>query len=148
MRIVSRHRFAADHVQTTWTVTSAGSARRSVDVLFPARTPAATIDAVLRDGTRVALGAGQISLARVAWFHLRGERGGYVVVVTDRTEEHATARRLATTPQRYEPRPGPTLALRLVRAARFRRRTLTARVAPAADAAEAAHVAAALMTSR
>jgi hypothetical protein len=71
-----------------------------------------------------------------------------VVVVTDRTEEHATARRLATTPQRYEPRPGPTLALRLVRAARFRRRTLTARVASAADAAEAAHVAAALMPSR
>jgi hypothetical protein len=38
--------------------------------------------------------------------------------------------------------------LRLVRAARFRRRMLTARVAPAADAAEAARVAAALMPSR
>jgi hypothetical protein len=57
---------------------------------------------------------------------------------------HATARALATSPQRYEPRPGPTLALRLVRAARFGRRTLTARIAPARDADEAARVAAAL----
>ena len=65
-------------------------------------------------------------------------------VVTDRTPMHATARTLATTAQRYEPRPGSTLALRLVRAARFRRRTLTARIAPARDADEAARVAAAL----
>jgi hypothetical protein len=144
VRIVSRHRFAADHVETTWTVTSNGVGRRSVDVLFPAWTEAARIDAVLHDGSRVALGASPISLARVAWLHLRGERSGYVVVVSDRTELHATARALSTAPQRYEPRPGPTLALRLVRAARFRRRTLTARIAPARDGAEAARVAAGL----
>jgi hypothetical protein len=144
VRIVSRHRFAADNVETTWTVTSAGRARRSVDVLFPAWTAAAAIDAVLHDGSRVAIGAGPMSLAHVAWFHLHGGRTGYVVVVTDRTEQHATARTLATTPERYEPRPGPTLALRLVRAERFRRRTLTARIAPAGDATEAARVAGAL----
>ena len=147
-RIVTRHRFHADHVETAWIVTSRGRAHHSVDVLFPAWTRAARIDAVLRDGSRVTLGRGPVSLARVAWFHLQGERGGYVVVVTDRTAMHATARTLATSPQRYEPRPGPTLALRLVRAERFRRRTLTARVAPARDAAEAARVAAALMPSR
>jgi hypothetical protein len=70
------------------------------------------------------------------------------VVVTDRTAMHATARTLVTTPQRYAPRPGPTLALRLVRVARFRRRTLTARIAPARDADEAARVAAALSAPR
>jgi hypothetical protein len=144
VRIVTRHSFRADHVETTWTVASAGRARRSVDVLFPAWTSAAQIDAVLHDGTQVTLGHGPISLARVAWFHLRGERGGYVVVVADRTAMHATARTLATSRQRYEPRPGPTLALRLVRVARFRRRTLTARIAPARDADEAVRVAAAL----
>ena len=138
------HRFRAEYVESTWTVSSVGRARRSLDVLFPAWTSAAQLDAVLRDGTRVALGRGAISLARVAWFHLRGERSGYVVVVSDRTPMHATARTLATTAQRYEPRPGSTLALRLVRAARFRRRTLTARIAPARDADEAASVAAAL----
>jgi hypothetical protein len=148
VRVVSRHGFAADHVETTWTVTSAGRGRRTVDVLFPAWTPAATIDAVLHDGSRVAIGAGPISLARVAWFHLHGERTGYVVVVTGRTEQHATARTLSTTPQRYEPRPGPTLALRLARTERFRRRMLTARIAPARDAAEATRVAAALTPSR
>ena len=52
------------------------------------------------------LGRGPVSLARVAWFHLRGEHSGYVVVVADRTAMHATARTLATAPQRYEPRPG------------------------------------------
>ena len=77
---------------------------------LPGVDSAAQIDAVLHDGTRVALGRGAISLARVAWFHLRGERSGYVVVVSDRTPMHATARTLATTPQRYEPRPGSTLA--------------------------------------
>ena len=57
---------------------------------------------------------------------------------------HATARTLATSPQRYEPRPGSTLALRLVRAARFRRRTLTARIAPGARRRRGRPVAAAL----
>ena len=90
---------------------------------------------MLHDGTRVAVNGTPLALARVAWFHLRGERSGYVAVVIARTEMHATARTLATSPQRYEPRPGPTLALRLVRAARFRRRTLTVRIAPARDAA-------------
>jgi hypothetical protein len=144
VRIVTEHRFRAEYIESTWTVSSAARARRSVDALFPAWTSAAEIDAVLRDGTRVTLGRGAISLAPVAWFHLRGERGGYVVVVTDRTPMHATARTLPTTPQGYEPRPGSTLALRLVRAARFRRRTLTARIAPARDTDEAARVAAAL----
>ncbi|HEX6696330.1 MAG TPA: hypothetical protein VF080_06025 [Solirubrobacteraceae bacterium] len=144
VRVATVHRFAAEHVETAWTVTSAGRARRSVDVLFPAWTAAAQIDAVLHDGTRAAVTGAPLSLARVAWFHLRGERGGYVVVVAARTEMHATARALATSPQRYEPRPGPTLALRLVRAARFGRRALTARIAPARDADEAARIAAAL----
>ena len=99
---------------------------------------------MLHDGTRVAVTGAPLSLARVAWFHLRGERSGYVVVVAGRTEMHATARAIPTSPQRYEPRPGPTLALRLVRAARFRRRALTARIAPARDAEEAARIAAAL----
>ncbi len=144
VRVLTVHRFRAEYVETAWTVTSAGHARRSVDVLFPAWTGAAQIDAVLHDGTRATLGRGPVSLARVAWFHLRGEHSGYVVVVADRTAMHATARTLGTAPQRYEPRPGSTLALRLVRAARFRRRTLTARIAPARDAGEAARVAAAL----
>jgi hypothetical protein len=144
VRIATTHRFRAEHVETTWTVTSAGRARRSVDVLFPAWTAAARIDAVLHNGTRVPVTGGPLSLARVAWFHLHGERGGYVVLVSARTEMHATARTLATSPQRYAPRPGPTLALRLVRTARFRRRTLTVRIAPARDAAQAASVAAGL----
>jgi hypothetical protein len=147
LRVVTRHRFHADHVETTWTVTSSGSARRSVDVLFPVWTRGARIDAVLRDGSRKTLGSGPISLARVAWFDLRGDHSGYVAVVTERTEMHGTARTLATAPQRYEPRPGPTLALRLVRAGRFRHRTLTVRIAPARDADEAARVAAALTSA-
>ena len=58
VRIVTAHRFRAEYVESTWTVSSAGRARRSVDVLFPAWTGAAQIDAVLHDGTRVALGRG------------------------------------------------------------------------------------------
>jgi hypothetical protein len=137
VRVVTAHRFRAEYVETAWTVTSAGRARRSVDVLFPAWTGAAQIDAILHDGTRVTLGRAAISLAHVAWFHLRGERSGYVVVAAERTLMHATARTLATAAQRYEPRPGPNLALRLVRAARFRRRTLTARIARVAAALSA-----------
>ena len=145
VRVVTVHRFRAEYVETAWTVTSAGRARRSVDVLFPAWTGAAQIDAVLHDGTRVDARPRRRSRSR-------GWRGFTCAASTAATwwwwptarAMHATARTLATTPQRYEPRPGSTLALRLVRAARFRRRTLTARIAPARDADEAARVAAAL----
>jgi hypothetical protein len=90
-------------------------------------TGAAQIDAVLLTA-RGRRWPRPVSLARVAWFHLRSEHSGFVVVVADRTAMHATARTLATAPQRYEPRPGSTAALRVVRAA-LRRRTLTARIA-------------------
>ena len=63
VRIATVHRFAPEHVETAWTVTSASRARRSVDVLFPAWTATAQIDAVLHDGTRVGR-AGRAAVAR------------------------------------------------------------------------------------
>ena len=65
-------------------------------------------------------------------------------VVTERTPMHAHRAHARHRAAALRAAPGSTLALRLVRAARFRRRTLTARIAPARDADEAARVAAAL----
>ena len=84
----------------------------------------------------LARAGGLVSPARRAQ-RLRGGRG--------RPDRHARHRAHAGhRAAALRAAPGSTLALRLVRAARFRRRTLTARIAPARDADEAARVAAAL----
>ncbi len=144
--IRTTHTFRAADLETAWTVTGAGRARQSIDVLFPSWTAAAVVELVLHDGRHVTLVPGQpaIDLAKVAWAHLHGQDGGYVVVFTARSPKAAGLRALATHPQRYAPRPGPTLAVRVAAHEHVHLRRLTARIATAHDAADAARVAARL----
>jgi hypothetical protein len=133
--VTVRHRFAAEYVESTWTVTR-GRRRLLAEALFPSwGGAAASVAAVLADGTRLVLpAAGAVDAAAVRYFHLAGPRGGYVLVLSG--GGRASARRVAR--QASAPRPGPTLAVALPG------RELRARIAPADTAERAAEVAARL----
>lgn len=147
VRIRSRHRFRAEHIESSWSlVPRATGGRHSAHVLFPSRGDA-TVTAVDRDGSRRVLRQGRIDLRGVAWFEFLGPGGGYVVVprgAVPRAHVHL----LHPAPQSSAPAPGPTLAVALLDGERLRRIDLTMRYAPARDAADAARVAARLRTRR
>ncbi|HEU5314515.1 MAG TPA: hypothetical protein VFX49_00265, partial [Chloroflexota bacterium] len=136
--IVSRHRFRAGHIESTWHIAPRAGARgeHSIRAQFPSWGTSATITAVLRDGTRHLLGNNAIAINRIAWLHIAGQDGGYVIVIRSRNPP-GHARLLHPNTQPSAPNPGPTLALELLTHARLRRRTLTVRYAPAHDHAAA-----------
>ena len=144
--VVAVHRFTASFIETTWRVGRRGRRRSlTVEALFPSWGADAAIDAVRRDGTSVRLAPGgpAVSTADVAYFHLAGPRGGYVVVCPEAPALPAGAKRVAR--QASAPRPGPTLVIRLARGSGFAAAVLRARIAPAADADGAREVAGRLM---
>ena len=136
--ITARHHFAADFIESTWTVELK---RRGLfaELLFPSwGGSAASITAVLADGTAVRLAPGEsVDAATVRFFHLAGPRGGYVLRIP-----HATgpARAAHVARQPAAPRPGPTLIFQIPATAPTR-----ARIAPAATLDDARRVAARLM---
>jgi hypothetical protein len=141
------HRFTRDWIQTSWYASrraSAGRARFTADVLFPSwGGRAASVVAVLRDGSRVTVGSRRIPLASVSYLWVRSERSGYVVVPVSRPGG-AGVHTLRTSPQSSDPRPGPTAAIQLARASRFSHASLTVRLMPVQDEQEAAAAAARL----
>ena len=108
--VAVRHRFTADYIESTWTVTR-GRRRLLAEALFPSwGGAAAKIVAVLAGGGTLELpDAGAVNAAAVRYFHLAGPRGGYVLVLEG--GGRASARRVAR--QAAAPRPGPTLAVGL-----------------------------------
>ena len=130
--VTVRHRFTADYVESTWTVTR-GRRRLLAEALFPSWGGlSARVVAVLTDGSRVELpAAGALPADAVRYFHLAGPRGGYVLGLSG--GGRASARRVARPAS--APRPGPTLAVAIPK------RALRARLAPAATAEQAAEVA-------
>lgn len=122
------HRFTAHSIQTRWDVVRRGTrAAYGVDGLFPSTgRRSARVAAVLRDGSRVAVGARRIALSRVRRLEVASRRGGYTV--TPLTRPHgATVRLLHPAPQSSAPDPGPSVA---VGVERFTRVALTVRITP------------------
>jgi hypothetical protein len=131
------HQFTARSIRTRWDLWLRHStARYTVDVRFPSSGPDAHITAVLRDGTRVPIGVAPMALAAVAWFEVRSQRTGYVVVPA-RMPARTTARALTPAPQSAAPIPGPTLTLQIARDRRFRHVGLAASLAVASTPAAA-----------
>lgn len=135
--VTVRHRFTAGYVECTWTVDRRRRLQRA-EVLFPSWGTGARITAVRGDGSEAPVTPGERPLAadEVAYFHLAGPAGGYVVVLPG-GRGRAFAQRVARQPS--APRAGPSLVVALPVGA-----GLTARIAPAADAEEARLVAATL----
>lgn len=107
-----------------------------MDALFPSTGRSARVLAVLRDGRRVRVGA-RLSLKRIRYFHVMSDDGGYIVKPRTRPAG-AAAHLMSTRPQASAPRPGPTLAIQLARAARFDTAGLLVRIVPVRGAAQAA----------
>jgi hypothetical protein len=137
-RIHTRLSFRAGHIEMKWRVVPRRKVRRphTVRALFPSWGETATVTAVLRDGSRVPLtGETPVAMASVAWFDVRSEKSGYVVVPQGRASGKAFV--LRPSPQSSQPRPGPTLVVELLSRRRLRPVRLTVRVAPAPTAARA-----------
>jgi hypothetical protein len=150
--IGTTHKFTPLHVETRWNIVRRLRARYTVDVLFPSWGKTARVEAVMRGGGRVILAqAGakrrQVSLRDVAYFYIAGEETGYVVVPIGR-RPRATVHILKPGAQSSSPRPGPTLAVQLARGRRFRRLSLSVRIAPAATKEEATRIARSLRRTR
>ena len=140
LRLTVSHRFTRDWIQSSWTV-ARPAACGTVDVLFPSwGGRAATVVAILRDGSRATVGTRAIPLSSIAYLWVRSEYSGYVVVPVSCTGG-ATVHALHPSRQSSAPKPGPTLAIRL---ARFRRVSLSVRLMPVRDAQQAASAAARL----
>jgi hypothetical protein len=107
-----RHRFTARWIETSWTLR--GAAGRSADVLFPSWGRYAAVELVRRDGSRVVAGRSRVRLSGVAHICVRSARSGYVIVPL-KLPAGATARVLHPARQGSAPRPGPTLAIRVLR---------------------------------
>jgi hypothetical protein len=107
------HRFTRDTVTTAW---SLRGRRRgvSVRVMFPTYGPRSRVEAVLKNGRRVTVGAAPLALARVKRFLLRSARSGYEVVPV-RTPRGAAATSLQVASQPAAPRAGRSLVVRVAR---------------------------------
>jgi hypothetical protein len=144
------HRFKPAHIETLWKVAPKRRRRRlTVDVLFPSWGRQARVEAVLVNRTRITLAqkglpSKRVRMRDVAYFYVAGEETGYVVVPEG--PARGTAHIIRPKRQSSAPRPGPTLAIQLVRQAKFRRTGLTVRIAPAASSEQAARAAARLGT--
>ena len=140
VRIRSRHRFRAGHIESTWSLRPRpGGGRHSAHVLFPS-CDGASVVAVGHDGSRRRLAEGRIALRDVAWFELIGTDGGYVVVPRGDVPA-ARAHLLRPAPQSSNPHPGPTLAIELVDGGRLPRVDLTMRYTPVLESEAPATIA-------
>ena len=79
------HHFTGSSVTTAWSLRG-GRGGVAARVMFPTYGPGSHVEAVLRDGRRVTVGAAPIALSRVRRFLLRSARSGYQVVPVRRPQ--------------------------------------------------------------
>ena len=82
--------------------------------MFPTYGPGSRVEAVLRNGRRVTIGAAPIALARVHHFLLRSARSGYEVVPVGHPRG-AVASSVQVASQSAAPRAGRSLVIRVAR---------------------------------
>jgi hypothetical protein len=143
----SRYRFSSDRIDIGWHISRTRSDALSAEALFPSW-ESATINAVLRTGEVRKLaaatpGQGSVLLAAVHYFFIDGSEGGYVVFPSA-VPAGALAFVLQPSKQSSNPRPGPSLTVRIASASRWRSASLGVTIAPARTAADAATIVAQL----
>jgi hypothetical protein len=133
------HRFTAGWIQSRWdAIRRSGNGRYTADALFPSTGGrAASVTAVLNNGTAVPVGTRVISLARVNYLWVRSEHSGYDVVPVTRPAG-AGVHLIHAAAQSSAPNPGPTAAIQIAREERFSRAALTVRLTPVAGEQDAA----------
>jgi hypothetical protein len=139
----SRYRFSSDRIDIGWHASRGRSDVLSAEALFPSW-ESATINAVLETGevrklTAPPTGQGSVLLAAVNYFFIDGSEGGYVVLPRA-VPEGALAYVLQPAKQSSNPRPGPSLTVRIAPASRWRAVSFGVTIAPARTAADAAAI--------
>jgi hypothetical protein len=136
----SRYRFSSDRIDVSWQISRARTDALSAEALFPSWEEA-TINVHRKTGELVKLTATtsvpQIDLATVDYFFIDGSEGGYVVL----PRAFSAASQVGViepAKQSSNPRPGPSLSIRLARPSRWSHLSLSATIALARDEAEAA----------
>jgi hypothetical protein len=139
------HRFTRNFIQTRWdAVRRSGNGRYTADALFPSTGgKAASVVAVLRNGTTVNVGTRPIPLSTVRYLWVRSQHSGYVVVPVT-VPKGAGLHTIRAAAQTSQPNPGPTAAIQIARAKKFSRTALTVRLTPVHNEQEAAAEAARL----
>jgi hypothetical protein len=147
IRFRSRYLFDTDHIHVAWQVTRYRAGTLTGEVFLPSWGEA-TLNAVLHSGATLRLaGAGSVRLSEVRYFFISGSEGGYVVVPRSFPPD-ATAHVLSPSPQNSNPRPGPSISLRIATGSQWRDVSLKVVMAPARSPEEAAAVASRLPSAR
>ena len=122
------HRFTGTSVTTAWRLRG-GRSGVTARVMFPTYGPGSRVEAVLRTGRRVTIGAAPVALARVHHFLLHSARSGYEVVPVGHPRG-AVASSVQVASQSAAPRAGRSLVIRVARG-----RIAGARLPPASGSA-------------
>jgi hypothetical protein len=141
VRFRSRYRFGTDRIDIGWKVTRARTDALQAEATFPSW-DSATINAILKAGGVVRLTGeaprvAQVDLATADYFFIDGSEGGYVVVPVS-FPPGTLARVLRPSGQSSNPRPGPSMTLRLAPPSRWGALSLDVSIALARDLGEAA----------
>jgi hypothetical protein len=141
VRFRSRYTFRTDHILVHWQITRSRTDALTAEALLPSW-GTATLSAVLSTGAPVKLAGGaSVQLAAVRFFFIDGEEAGYVVVPHG-FPPNATAHVISPGEQSSNPRPGPSISVRLATGAQWRDVSLKVAMAPARTVEEAAALAA------
>jgi hypothetical protein len=136
----SRYRFSSDRIDISWRISRARTDALSAEALFPSWEEA-TINVHKRTGELVALTATShvppIELSVVDYFFIDGSEAGYVVLPRAFSAV-PTVGVIQPSEQSSNPRPGPSLSIRLARPSRWSHLSLDVSIALARDPAEAA----------
>jgi hypothetical protein len=140
VRFRSRYVFSTDRIQVHWQITRSRGDALSAEALLPSWGDG-VLNAVLRSGEVVKLaGAAFVPLSAVRYFFIDGSEGGYVVVPRS-FPPTATAHVIKPSEQSSNPRPGPSLSVRMATGAQWRDVSLRIAMAPARNGEEAAALA-------
>ena len=141
----SRYRFTAHAIEIRWRVTRDRTDPLSAEAMLPSWGKS-ILNVVLKDGQQVKLGnppdRTKVDLAAVRWFYIDGggSESGYVAVPRGHPPG-AFAYVLRVSSQNSNPRPGPSIAVRLAPPSRWSELSFGIGIAPAATAEEAAAIA-------
>jgi hypothetical protein len=141
----SQYRFTADRIEIAWRATRTRTDPLSAEAMLPSWGDA-VLNVILKNGQRIKLGnppdRPKVDLAAVHHFYVDGggTESGYVAIPRA-APPGAFAFALHVSKQNSNPRPGPSIAVRLAQPARWAQVSFGITIAPARSLEEAAAIA-------
>ena len=141
----SHYRFTTDRIEIRWRVTRSRTDPLSAEAMLPSWGDA-TLRAVLKTGQQVRLGKApdrtRLDLSLVRYFYVEGveTESGYIAIPFA-APPAAFAFVIRPSRQNSNPRPGPSIAVRLAQASAWRETSFGVTIAPARTAEEAVAIA-------